>query len=263
MDDVAYKLKMDPVEFIAEEHDPEIARRGAVHQLHARRVHPARRRSCSNGRNAGGRSRVPMRDRSSAAPAFAFMAFRSGVGREQRRHRRGRKGVHGVCRGHRCRRPAPKRQWRSSLPRRSDVPLSKVEVVWGDTDRCPYSVGESGSRTTIMTGYAVIQAARALKRRSPKRGCRRATTLLVAFGVANPTLEGKVRGRIRRRISSKWRLMLELGHVRVLKYLAVHDSGRIMNPLDRQQARSKVAPSWAWAWRSMKTCSTTGAPGNR
>ena len=27
-------------------------------------------------------------------------------------------------------------------------------------DRCPYSVGESGSRTTIMTGYAVVQAAR-------------------------------------------------------------------------------------------------------
>ena len=28
------------------------------------------------------------------------------------------------------------------------VPLSQVEVVWGDTDRCPYSVGESGSRSS-------------------------------------------------------------------------------------------------------------------
>ncbi len=48
------------------------------------------------------------------------------------------------------------------------VPLSQVDVVWGDTDRCPYSVGESGSRTTIMTGYAVIEAARDLK--TPDRG---------------------------------------------------------------------------------------------
>ena len=39
------------------------------------------------------------------------------------------------------------------------VPLSNIEIVWGDTDRCPYSVGESGSRTTDMTGYAVIEAA--------------------------------------------------------------------------------------------------------
>jgi len=35
-----------------------------------------------------------------------------------------------------------------------NVPLTQVNVVWGDTDRCPYSVGESGSRTTIMTGTA-------------------------------------------------------------------------------------------------------------
>ncbi len=43
------------------------------------------------------------------------------------------------------------------------VPLSKVDVVAGDTDRCPYSVGESGSRTTIMTGTAVVEAVQALK----------------------------------------------------------------------------------------------------
>ena len=39
------------------------------------------------------------------------------------------------------------------------VPLSQVELVWGDTDRCPYSVGESGSRTTIMTGQATSNCA--------------------------------------------------------------------------------------------------------
>ena len=37
------------------------------------------------------------------------------------------------------------------------VPLSQVEVLSGGTDRCPYSVGESGARTTVMTGTAFIE----------------------------------------------------------------------------------------------------------
>ena len=49
------------------------------------------------------------------------------------------------------------------------VPLERVDVVWGDSDRCPYSVGESGSRTTIMTGYAVVEAARDLQRQIAER----------------------------------------------------------------------------------------------
>ncbi|MCY3732540.1 MAG: molybdopterin-dependent oxidoreductase, partial [Rhodospirillaceae bacterium] len=31
------------------------------------------------------------------------------------------------------------------------VPLAQVEGVWGDTDRCPYSIGESGSTTSTHT----------------------------------------------------------------------------------------------------------------
>ena len=50
------------------------------------------------------------------------------------------------------------------------VDLDRVEVVWGDTDRSPYSVGESGSRTTNYTGYAVIQAAENLKRQIAEQG---------------------------------------------------------------------------------------------
>ena len=44
-----------------------------------------------------------------------------------------------------------------------DVPLDQIEVISGDTAQCPYSVGESGSRTTTHTGYAVSEAARDLK----------------------------------------------------------------------------------------------------
>ncbi len=39
------------------------------------------------------------------------------------------------------------------------IPFEKVSVVSGDTDVSPYSPGESGSRTTGHTGYAVIEAA--------------------------------------------------------------------------------------------------------
>src|SRR3954451_19847583 len=51
-----------------------------------------------------------------------------------------------------------------------EIPLSNLEVVWGDTGSCPYSVGESGSRTTIMTGHAVVEAARDLKRQIAEKG---------------------------------------------------------------------------------------------
>ena len=104
------------------------------------------------------------------------------------------------------------------------MPLSKVEVVWGDTDRCPYSVGESGSRTTIMTGTAVVEAARDLKKQIAEKGM--------------PTGDAGATSRRRRRIrGSRARsaaafgahfceveVDTELGDVRVTKYVAVHDS---------------------------------------
>ena len=73
------------------------------------------------------------------------------------------------------------------------VPLSKVNVVWGDTDTCPYSVGESGSRTTIMTGEAVVVAARDIKKQIAEKGLPTGTGLLKATASPNPRLEGKVR----------------------------------------------------------------------
>ena len=54
----------------------------------------------------------------------------------------------------------------------------------------------------------------------------------------------------------------ELGRVRVTKYVAVHDCGRIMNPLTAT-SQIKGGASWASAWRCTRTCSTTGAAGSR
>jgi xanthine dehydrogenase YagR molybdenum-binding subunit len=110
------------------------------------------------------------------------------------------------------------------------VPLSQVQVVWGDTDRCPYSVGESGSRTTIMTGYAVVEAARDLKRQIAEKGLPKGGDVLVGSATPNPTSDGKVRNAFGAHFVDV-EVDVELGRVRVLKYVAVHDCGRIINPL--------------------------------
>ena len=110
------------------------------------------------------------------------------------------------------------------------VPLSQVEVVWGDTDLCPYSVGESGSRTTTQTGYAVVQAALDLKRQIAEKGMPRGDDVLIASATPTPSTQG-----MRRMCFGAHFVEVEadvqLGHVRITKYVAVHESGRILNPL--------------------------------
>src|SRR5207248_10068762 len=64
--------------------------------------------------------------------------------------------------------------------------------VWGDTDRCPYSVGESGSRTTIMTGFAVVEAVRDLKKQIAEQGLPKGDAVLIGSAAPSPTLQGKV-----------------------------------------------------------------------
>ena len=110
------------------------------------------------------------------------------------------------------------------------VPLSQVEVVWGDTDRCPYSIGESGSRTTTHTGYAVMRAALDLKAQIAAKGLPEGDNVLIASATPNPENDG------RRRMCFGAHFVeveadVELGHVHVTKYVAVHESGRILNPL--------------------------------
>jgi len=120
------------------------------------------------------------------------------------------------------------------------VPLSQMDVVWGDTDRCPYSIGESGSRTTTHTGYAVMQAALDLKAQIAAQGIPEGDNVLIASATPNPSNDGK------RRMSFGAHFVeveadVELGHVRITKYLAVHEAGRILNPLPaRDQIRGAV-----------------------
>ena len=235
MDDVAYKLKMDPVDFIlknmtrkSRDEVPytnysleECIRRGAEAFEWKKRWRPQ-----------PGSDRGPVK----RGAGVSFMAFRSALGRSNAVIRLDSKGTYTVFVGVTDIGAGAKTTMAMIAAEALAVPLSKVEVVWGDTDRCPYSVGESGSRTTIQTGYAVIQAAEALKRQISEKGLPAGENVLVGSASPNPTLEGKVRAAFGAHFVEA-EVDTELGHVRITKYLAIHDSGRIMNPL---AARSQI-----------------------
>ena len=110
------------------------------------------------------------------------------------------------------------------------VPLEKIDVIWGDTDRCPYSVGESGSRTTTHTGYAVVEAAKDLKRQIAERGMPQGSDVLTATANTNPTVPSMARYSFVAHFAEV-EVDTDLGHVRLPKYVAAHDSGRVVNPL--------------------------------
>src|SRR5580704_5470355 len=230
MDDVAYKLNMDPVEFVrknmtrkANDVTPftnytldECLRRGSEDFDWKNRWRP------KPGSDAGPVKR---------GAGMAFMAFRSGLGRSNAIIDLNAKGQYTVYVGVTDVGAGAKTTMGMIAAEALDVPLSNVKVVWGDTSNCPYSVGESGSRTTIQTGYAVVEAARDIKRQIAAKGLPKGSDKLTASSNPNQTVEG---GKVRNTFGAHFvevEIDTALGHVRVLKYLAVHDCGRIMNPL--------------------------------
>jgi len=116
------------------------------------------------------------------------------------------------------------------------VPLAQVEVVSGDTDRCPYSVGESGSRTTIMTGMAVVEAVQDLKQQIASQGMPMGDDVLIASATPSPTTDGKMRQCFAAHFVEV-EVDTRVGTTRICKYVAIHESGRIINP---QTARDQI-----------------------
>jgi CO/xanthine dehydrogenase Mo-binding subunit len=111
------------------------------------------------------------------------------------------------------------------------VPLAKVAVVSGDTEVCPYSVGESGSRTTTHTGYAVVQAVKDLKQQIADKGLPQGDEVRTGMATPDPA---QPKDSARYSFAAHFaevEVDTELGHARVVKFLAAHDSGRIINPL--------------------------------
>ena len=238
MDDIAYKLGMDPVDFALKnmrrptEEDPftsytleECIERGVELFDWERRRRP------EPGSEPGPVKR---------GAGMAFMMFRSGVGPSSAIVRVDSEERYTLFVGVTDIGPGAKTTMALIAAEELGVPLSQVEVVWGDTDRCPYSVGESGSRTTTMTGYAVVEAARDLKTQIAERGMPQGDDVLIASATPTPSTEGK-----RRMVFGAHFVEVEadvlLGHVRVTKYVAVHESGRILNPLPaKDQIRGAV-----------------------
>jgi CO/xanthine dehydrogenase Mo-binding subunit len=111
------------------------------------------------------------------------------------------------------------------------VPLEKINVIWGDTARCPYSVGESGSRTTTHTGHAVVEAAKDLKRQIAEKGMPQGSDMLTASVNTNPAAVPNSARYSFVAHFAEVEVDTEAGHVRVIRYVAAHDSGRVVNPL--------------------------------
>lgn len=142
------------------------------------------------------------------------------------------------------------------------IPLSQIQLTNGDTDVTPYSVGESGSRTTSFTGHAVIAAAEDARRQifavaAPQLKAKPEELDLrdgIVFVKADPSQRlplsravaraGEIIGRATTNPSFKGlegksfaahfaevEVDTWTGHVAVTRYVAVHDSGTILNLL--------------------------------
>src|SRR5262249_56005072 len=81
-----------------------------------------------------------------------------------------------------------------------------------------------------MTGDAVVAAAQDLKQQITTKGLPQGRDVLIASASPNPQLQGQVRNTFGAHFVEV-EVDAELGRVQVLKYLAVHDCGRVINPL--------------------------------
>jgi len=229
MDHIAYELKIDPLEFRLKNmtrkyHDElpftsngleECIRRGAEAFEWKKRWHAAGAGAGSVKRGAG----------------MAMGAFGSAVGRSSAVVKLDGRGQYHLHVGVTDVGTAAKTTMGMIAAEELGIPLEKIEVISGDTAMCPYSVGESGSRTTTHTGYAVIQAAKDLKRQIAEKGLPQGDQVFTASVNADPAQPKDAARYSFAAHFAEVEVDTETGHVRVIKYVAAHDSGRIVNPL--------------------------------
>jgi CO/xanthine dehydrogenase Mo-binding subunit len=143
------------------------------------------------------------------------------------------------------------------------VPWSSIDVVNGDTTTTPFSIGESSSRTTVMTGWAVKVAGDDAKRQvfdlagpfldaapddlvlrnnwvavkddasrtlSLREVMRTAPEAIIASATTNPNTEDQSRMAFAAHFAEV-EVDTRTGLVRILRYVAMHDSGQVINPL--------------------------------
>lgn len=142
------------------------------------------------------------------------------------------------------------------------IPLNQIQLTNGDSDVTPYSVGESGSRTTSFTGPAVIAAAEDVRRQifalgagqlkvkaeeldlrdgevlvktNPAQKLPLARVVsrageLIGRATTNPEFKG-VEGKSFSAHFAEVEVDTWTGHVIITRYVAAHDSGTILNRL--------------------------------
>ena len=227
MDEVAYKLGVDPVEFTLKNMrrptDDQPFTNYSLDEVittGAQQFDWASRRKTTPGSDEG-----PIKRGS----GFSFMMFRAGVGTSSAIVRVDAQRQYTLFVGVTDIGPGAKTTMGMIAAEELGVPLDQVEVVAGDTDRCPYSVGESGSRTTIQTGYAVMQAAKDLNQQIADSGMPTGSDVLIASATPNPSTDGKTRQCFGAHFVEV-EVDTRIGTTRIVKYTTVHESGRIINP---------------------------------
>ncbi len=229
MDHIAHELKIDPVEFRLKNftrkyHDElpytsngmeECIRRGAEAF------------GWKQGWHAPAADPGPVK----RGIGMAMGAFGSGLGRSSAVIRLDSRGIYQLRVGVTDIGTAAKTTMGLIAAEALGVPLEQIEVLSGDTAQCPYSVGESGSRTTTHTGNAVIEAAHDLKRQLTEKGPPRAGEVLTGSATTDPPQPQRAARYCFAAHFAEVEVDTELGRARVVRYVAAHDSGRIINPL--------------------------------
>ena len=234
MDDIAYKLGIDPVDFTLKNMNRPTEARPYTNfsldeciALGRDQFDWATRRRVTPGSDEGPIKR---------GAGFSFMMFRAGVGTSSAIVRVDSNKMYTLFVGVTDIGPGAKTTMGMIAAEELGIPMSQLEVVAGDTDRCPYSVGESGSRTTIQTGYAVMQAAKDLNQQIAAKGMPSGNDVLIASATPVPTTDGKIRQCFGAHFVEV-EVDTRTGTTKILKYTTVHESGRIINP---QTAKDQI-----------------------
>lgn len=145
------------------------------------------------------------------------------------------------------------------------IPVEDIDILWGDTDTSPFSIGESGSRTTNYTGSAVREAANQLRSEILEIAAKKHNLPVEQLSISDGKILAKSDSRKidslqeiikfdgRKEIVKSVRqepklnhgeerfvfaahfvevaVDLETGEVKITDYLASHDSGEIVNRL--------------------------------
>jgi len=177
------------------------------------------------------------------------------------------------------------------------IPLSRIQVTYGDTDATPYSIGESGSRTTVFTGTAVIAAAQDVRAQifklaaeqlkvkpdelelkegnvfvksdpnqklSLNQALNRVGADIIGRATTNPNEMKDVEGKCFSAHFAEVEVDLFSGHIKVTRYVAAHDSGTIINRLTAEsQVKGGVVQGIGMALtEELLTDKLTGIPIN-